>query len=97
MTPAVCLDPAKHRKNLIQTPNSLQNHQQRRASAGKSCLGRYPANHARLLQRILSALSFFHYGVEFTELDAGVLGRELPIGPGGGGIHPTIRSGHVKA
>src|SRR3954462_8851286 len=35
-----------------------------------------------------SALSVFHYRVEFAELDAGVLGRELPIGPGSGGVAP---------
>src|SRR5215207_8963466 len=33
-----------------------------------------------------STLSAFYCRVEFTELDAGVLGSELPIGPGGGGI-----------
>src|SRR3954447_19232647 len=52
ITPAVCLDPAKAQKNLIRTPNSLQNHEQRSASAGKLCLGRYPTSHTRLLQRI---------------------------------------------
>src|SRR4051794_10507657 len=67
MTPAVCLDPAKAQKNLIQTPNSLQNHQQRRASAGKSCLGRYPANHARLLQRIPRGSSRARQGGDMTK------------------------------
>jgi hypothetical protein len=52
MTPAMCLDPAKAQKNLIRTPNSLQNHEQRRASAGKLCLSRYPASHAGFVQRI---------------------------------------------
>src|SRR4051794_15526370 len=37
-----------------------------------------------------SALSALHCWVEFTELDAGVLGRELPIGPGGGGVAPVL-------
>src|SRR3954466_13582213 len=54
ITPAVCLDPAKAQKNLIRTPNSLQNHEHWRASAGKLCLGRYPTSYTRLLQRILS-------------------------------------------
>src|SRR3954469_12612479 len=37
-----------------------------------------------------SALSALHYRVEFAELDAGVLGRELPIGLGGGGVAPML-------
>ena len=48
----MCLDPAKAQKNLIRTPNSLRNHEQRRASADKLCLGGYPASHTRLVQRI---------------------------------------------
>src|SRR5215213_6833714 len=35
-----------------------------------------------------SALSSFHYRVEITKLDAGVIGRELPIGPGSGSVAP---------
>ena len=54
MAPAVCLDPAKAQKNLIRTPNLLRNHEQRRASADKLCLGGYPASHTRLVQRILN-------------------------------------------
>jgi hypothetical protein len=42
----------------------LRNHEQRRASAGKLCLGRYPASHTRLVQRILSFERW-----EFTILD----------------------------
>src|SRR3954454_4898335 len=38
-----------------------------------------------------SALSAFHYRVEFTELDAGVRGGELPIGLEGGGVAPVLR------
>ena len=56
MAPAVCLDPAKAQKNLIRTPNLLRNHEQRRASADKLCLGGYPASHTRLVQRIPCAL-----------------------------------------
>src|SRR4051812_44550443 len=41
-------------------------------------------------QQFPSALSAVHYRVEFTELDAGVLGSELPIGPGGGGVAPVL-------
>src|SRR5215210_4774825 len=37
-----------------------------------------------------SALSALHYRVEFTELDAGVRGGELPIGPGSGGVAPVL-------
>src|SRR4051795_677288 len=37
-----------------------------------------------------SALSALHCWVEFTELDAGVLGRELPLGLGGGGVAPVL-------
>src|SRR3954454_15310583 len=37
-----------------------------------------------------SALSAFHCRVEFTELDAGVLGSELPIGPCGGGVAAVL-------
>src|SRR3954471_10763320 len=37
-----------------------------------------------------SALSALHYRVEFAELDAGVLGRELPIGLGGGSVAPML-------
>src|SRR5215217_5950477 len=33
-----------------------------------------------------SALSFLYYRVEFTELDAGVLGSELIISRGGGSV-----------
>ena len=39
-----------------------------------------------------SALSAFHCWVEFTELDAGVLGSELPSGLGGGGVAPVLPS-----
>src|SRR3954452_15454847 len=39
-----------------------------------------------------SALSFVHCRVEFTELDAGVLGGELPLGPGSGGCAPMLPS-----
>src|SRR3954447_15901134 len=70
ITPAVCLDPAKAQKNLIRTPNSLQNHEQRRASAGKLCLGRYPTSHTRLLQRIPKLLL-----VEYNTLRAEILRR----------------------
>jgi hypothetical protein len=52
MTPAMCLDPAKAQKKPNPTPNSLQNHEQRRASAGKSCVGRYTISYTRFLQRI---------------------------------------------
>src|SRR3954466_1050968 len=41
---------------------------------------------------LLRALSTLHYRVEFTELDAGVLGRELPLGPDGGGVAPVLPS-----
>jgi hypothetical protein len=44
----MCLDPAKAQKKTNPTPNSLQNHEQRRASAGKSCVGRYLASHAKI-------------------------------------------------
>jgi hypothetical protein len=54
MTPAMCLDPAKAQKKPNPTPNSLQNHEQRRASAGKSCVGRYTISYTRFLQRILN-------------------------------------------
>src|SRR3712207_4567583 len=37
-----------------------------------------------------SAPSAFDCRVEFTELDAGVFGRELPIGPDGGIIAPVL-------
>ncbi len=37
-----------------------------------------------------SALSYFHCRVEFTELDAGVLGGELPIGADNGGVAPVL-------
>src|SRR4051794_26476876 len=39
---------------------------------------------------ISSALSSFHYRIKFTELDAGVLGHELPIGSGGGGVAAVL-------
>src|SRR4051812_24126314 len=44
------------------------------------------------LSQISSALSVFYYRVEFTELDAGVVGRELPIGPGSGGVASVLPS-----
>src|SRR3954468_24917076 len=53
--------------------------------------GRYGVSHTfRAARAGSSALSFFHRGVEFTELDAGVLGSELPIGPGGGGVAAVL-------
>src|SRR4051794_21200225 len=45
-----------------------------------------------VVQNAPSALSAFHYRVKFTELDAGVLGGELPVGPGGGGVAPVLPS-----
>jgi hypothetical protein len=63
MTPAVCLDPAKAQKKPNQTPNLLRNHEQRRASAGKLCLGRYPASHTRLVQRIPSTVAPAHMAI----------------------------------
>src|SRR5919199_6142952 len=47
------------------------------ATSGRSC------------SAACSALSAFHCWVEFTELDAGVRGRELPIGFDSGGIAPA--------
>src|SRR3954454_21413889 len=44
------------------------------------------------LSQIFSALSVLYYQVEFTELDAGVLGNELPIGPGGGAVAALLPS-----
>ena len=41
------------------------------------------------------ALSSFHCRVWFTELDAGVLGGELPIGPDGGGVAPVLPGADV--
>src|SRR3569833_1034330 len=37
-----------------------------------------------------STVSAFHCWVEFTELDTGVLGGELPLGPDGGSIAPVL-------
>src|SRR6478609_3920720 len=37
-----------------------------------------------------SALSAFHCWIEFTELDASVRGRELPIGPDSGSVAPML-------
>ena len=39
-----------------------------------------------------STLSCFHCRVEFTKLDAGVPGRELPIGLDGGSVSPVSPS-----
>src|SRR4051812_34929558 len=42
--------------------------------------------------KVSSTQSLIHCRVEFTELDAGVLGGELPIGRGGGGVAPMLPS-----
>jgi hypothetical protein len=52
MMPAVCLDPAKAQRKPNPNPEFSPNHEQRRASAGKLCLRRYPASHTRLVQHI---------------------------------------------
>src|SRR3954451_19368908 len=50
------------------------------------------SNHRPFAGRLLSAVSSFHCRVKFTEFDAGVLGSELPIGPGGGGVAAVLPS-----
>src|SRR3954451_5785707 len=54
------------------------------ARAAPNDRAKTPANN-----KLPSAPSAFHCWVEFTELDAGVRGGELPIGFGSGGIAPV--------
>src|SRR4051794_32075713 len=48
-----------------------------------------PAIGSTVAKAAPSALSALDCWVEFTELDAGILGSELPLGPGGGGVTPV--------
>ena len=61
MMPAVCLDPAKAQKKPNPGPEFSPNHEQRRASAGKLCLRRYPTSHTGLVQRIPKTIARYKW------------------------------------